>query len=190
VHAKGQIAHFDTDQTQIPPEGMRRAVNYRLPDDILIRHIEPVPDTFDAIASTISKRYQFFIWNTLDHSPFFSELAWHRWQPLDVTAMRAAAAYLVGTHDFTTLRPGPDIIAKQRCGRFFRLLGVVPAAAHRDRIEGTGFLWNMVRIMVGNAGGCGIGRYVPEDIPRWLPPWTAAPEAQPRRRHGTVLAVG
>jgi len=52
VHAKGQVAHFDTPSVQIPPEGMRRAINARLPPDILVRAIEPVPDTFDAIRST------------------------------------------------------------------------------------------------------------------------------------------
>src|ERR1700722_11678447 len=51
VHTKGQVAHFDTDQLQIPAEGMRRAVNHKLPDDIVIRHIEPVAETFDAILS-------------------------------------------------------------------------------------------------------------------------------------------
>src|SRR5262245_24248603 len=54
VHAKGQIAHFDTDQTQIPIKGLREATNARLPADVLVRHIEPVPDTFDAITSTVS----------------------------------------------------------------------------------------------------------------------------------------
>src|SRR5947207_2797442 len=43
VHAKGQVAHFDTDQLQIPPEGMRMALNHQLPEDILVRSIEVVP---------------------------------------------------------------------------------------------------------------------------------------------------
>src|SRR6266704_696901 len=47
VHAKGQIVHFDTDQLQIPPEGMRQAINARLPEDILIRAIDAVDDSFD-----------------------------------------------------------------------------------------------------------------------------------------------
>src|ERR1700722_15444644 len=55
VHAKAQIAHFDTDQIQIPPEGMLRAVNHSLPPDVLIRAIEPAPEGFDAIFSTASK---------------------------------------------------------------------------------------------------------------------------------------
>src|SRR5439155_14089155 len=75
VHAKGQVAHFDTDQTQIPPEGLRRAIDAALPDDIVIRNVEAVPDSFDAIASTTSKRYQYLIWNAEERSPFFCDLA-------------------------------------------------------------------------------------------------------------------
>src|SRR5436305_854616 len=97
VHAKGQVAHFDTDLLQIPAEGMRRAVNHALPADILVRAVETAPAGFDAIRSTASKRYQYFIWNHQDRPPFFPELAWHRWQGLDVDAMRAAAMRFVGT---------------------------------------------------------------------------------------------
>src|SRR5439155_25359199 len=90
VHAKAQVAHFDTDQIQIPPEGLRQAVNARLSSDILIRSIAPVTDTFDAIKSTRSKRYQYFIWNAPDRPVFFSDLAWHRWQRLNSDAMSEA----------------------------------------------------------------------------------------------------
>src|SRR5437762_3585520 len=76
VHAKGQVAHFDTDQIQIPPNGLRMAVNDQLPDDMIIRSIEPAPARFDAISSTISKRYQYFIWNTPDRNPFIADLSW------------------------------------------------------------------------------------------------------------------
>src|SRR3954451_22961761 len=79
VHAKGQVAHFDTDQTQIPTEGLRMAVNHALPDDITIRKIEPVPDSFVATISTISKRYQYAVWNEEDRPTFFGDLVWHRW---------------------------------------------------------------------------------------------------------------
>src|SRR5579872_1147704 len=91
VHAKGQVAHFDTTATHIPPDSLRRAVNHQLPSDILIREIKPVPDSFDAITYAVSKRYQYFIWNALNRNPFIHELCWHRWQTLDIAAMKAAA---------------------------------------------------------------------------------------------------
>src|SRR5688500_4946493 len=107
VHAKGQVVHFDTDKVQIPIAGLRRAVNHRLPSDILIRSIAPVPQWFAAHASTRTKRYQFLIWNHADRPLLFSELAWHRWHYLDVPKMVRAARHLVGEHDFASFaRPG------------------------------------------------------------------------------------
>src|SRR5205823_3132813 len=107
VHAKGQIAHFDTDQLQIPCEGLRRAINAALPADIVVKTLEPVPDLFDATTSTTSKRYQYAIWNRPDRPAFFGDLVWHRWQDLNVDAMKQAASRLAGEHDFASFaRPG------------------------------------------------------------------------------------
>lgn len=167
VHAKGQVAHFDTDQTQIPAEGLRRAVNARLPEDILVRAIEPVPDSFDAITSTLSKRYQYHIWNAPDRPVFFPDLAWHRWQTLDVPAMSAAAVQLVGEHDFATF-------ARPAHGRENTIRTVLACqVSHRGNkivigVEGSGFLWNMVRIITGTLVEVGLGRFAPDDIPKML----------------------
>src|SRR5688572_12894935 len=158
VHAKGQVAHFDTNQTQIPPEGLRRAANARLPDDILISHIEPVDDTFDAISSTVSKRYQYLIWHAPDRPVFAADLAWHRWQDLDVPEMTSAAAQLVGEHDFASF-------AKPGHGRENTIRRVLSCDVSKRGpklvigVEGTGFLWNMVRIMVGTLVEVGLGRF-------------------------------
>lgn len=167
VHAKGQVAHFDTDQLQIPPDGLRRAVNARLPDDIVIRTIRPVPDTFDAIASTLSKRYQYVIRNTPNRSVFDADLAWHRWQPLDVPAMADAASRLVGTHDFASFtRPAHGRATS------VRTILACDVSARGGRIvigvEGTGFLWNMVRIIAGTLVEIGHGRRPPAEIDAML----------------------
>lgn len=163
VHAKGQVAHFDTDQTQIPVEGMRRAANTRLPDDILIRSIELAPPGFDAIASTVSKRYQYCVWNTLDRSPLISELVWHRWQPLDLEAMQAAAAHLVGEHDFASFaRPGHSRINTVRRLYACSVSRLGPRLV--IGVEGAGFLWNMVRIIAGTLVEVGLGLFTPGDV--------------------------
>src|SRR5215211_5902072 len=70
VHAKGQLAHFDSDQTQIPIEGMRRAINSALPEDITVRALDPVDSSFRAIKSATSKRYQYAIWNDTNRPTF------------------------------------------------------------------------------------------------------------------------
>lgn len=167
VHAKGQLAHFDTDQVQIPKEGLRKAVNHQLPPDILIRAIDPVPDTFDAVQSTLRKRYQYFIWNCADRPVFFSDLAWHRWHRLDVSAMKAAAAHFVGRHDFTSFaRPGHGrdnaLRTVYACDVSYRAPRIVIG------IEASGFLWNMVRIMVGTLVQVGLHGYEPDAIPEML----------------------
>ena len=186
VHAKGQIVHFDTAATQIPREGLRRAVNAALPTDITIRKLEPVGEEFDAITSTTSKRYQYAIWNQSDRPTFFADLVWHRWQPLDVDAMRAAAAKLIGTHDFASFaRPGH--------GRENTIRTVLSCDVARRGpmivigIEGTGFLWNMVRIIIGTLAEVGMGRVAPGEMEAILAArdrQAAGPTAPP---HGLYL---
>ncbi|HTW95374.1 MAG TPA: tRNA pseudouridine(38-40) synthase TruA [Tepidisphaeraceae bacterium] len=167
VHAKGQVAHFDTDQTQIPPEGLRAAVNHRLPADILIRSVEPVSGEFDAIQCAVAKRYQYSIWNRADRNPFAPDLAWHRWQELDREAMKAGAGYFVGTQDFASFaRPGhrreSTIRTVTDCGVSWRGGRVVIGVA------GNGFLWNMIRIMVGTLVEVGLGRYPADEIAKMI----------------------
>jgi tRNA pseudouridine38-40 synthase len=167
VHAKGQIAHFDTDKIQIPAEGLRQAVNARLPGDILVQAIDPVPDAFDAIKSTRSKRYQYFIWNASDRPVFFSDLAWHRWHELNIPAMQAAMQRLVGEHDFASFaRPGH--------GREHTIRTIYACQLHARgpklvfAVEGSGFLWQMVRIIVGTIVEVGLERYDAAEVQRIL----------------------
>jgi len=167
VHAKGQVAHFDTPMTQIPVEGLRRAINARLPGDILVRQIEPVPDEFDAIRSTESKRYQYVIWNQPDRPALFPDLVWHRWQPLNVDAMSQAAKHFIGTHDFTSfVRPGHG---REHCVRTIFDCSVAWRAPKLIiGVRGSGFLWNMVRIIVGTLAHVGLHHVKPEEIPKIL----------------------
>lgn len=163
VHAKGQLAHFDTVHVQAPVEGMRRAVNHALPDDILVRTIEPVAPSFNAVTSTTSKRYQYHVWNAPDRPPFTADLAMHRWQEMDVGAMAAGAAQLVGTHDFASFaRPG------HKRENTVRTILACEVSRRGPRVvigvESNGFLWNMVRIIAGTLIEVGIGRIAPEAI--------------------------
>jgi tRNA pseudouridine38-40 synthase len=176
VHAKGQLVHFDTDKLDIPTDSLRRAINHQLPDDILVRAIDPVSPKYDAILSTFSKRYQYVIWNQEDRPPFMGDLVWHRWKPMDYAVMREAARHLVGTHDFASFaRPG-----HKRANTVRTLLDFDISWRHPRLVfgvEGRGFLWHMVRIMVGTLVDVGLGRFTPDDIPRML-------EARDRRAAG------
>jgi tRNA pseudouridine38-40 synthase len=163
VHAKGQLAHFDTQAIQIPPDRLRQAVNARLPGDIIIRSIEPAPSDFHAIKWTLRKRYQYFIWHAPDRNPFAPDLCWHRWQKLDLDALRQAAALFVGEHDFASFaKTGHGRTSTVRtlldCSVSYRAPKLVIG------VEGTGFLWNMVRIMVGTLVQVGLGHFTPDDV--------------------------
>jgi tRNA pseudouridine38-40 synthase len=167
VHAKGQIAHFDTEQIDIPAEGLRRGINSLLPPDILVRKAEAVHDYFDAIQSTTRKRYQYGLWSAEDRDVFYHDLVWHRWQPLDIEAMAEAGSYFVGEHDFASFaRPGHRRFSTIRtiygCDISFRSPFAVIG------VEGNGFLWNMVRIIVGTLVQVGIGRLPVDEIPDML----------------------
>ncbi len=163
VHAKGQVAHFDTDKIQIPIEALRQSVNARLPGDILIRRVAAVDDSFDAIRSTLSKRYQYVIWHSPDRPPFINELVWHRWFKLDIEAMQRAAVNLMGEHDFASFaKPGHGrentIRTVHDCSVSYRSPRLIVG------VEGSGFLWHMVRIIVGTLLEVGLGRTRPEEI--------------------------
>ncbi len=178
VHAKGQVAHFDTHMTMIPMEGLRRGVNSRLPEDILVKKIEAVPSTFDAQYSTESKRYQYVIWNSYDRPPFFGDLVFHRFQKMDLDAVRAAAQLIEGTHDFNAFaKPGhkraSTIRTVHECSISYRSPRIVVG------VTGSGFLWNMVRIIVGTLVEVGIGRIKVEDIPKIM-------ETRDRRNAGNT----
>jgi tRNA pseudouridine38-40 synthase len=186
VHAKGQVAHFDSIRLGMPTEGMRRALNHDLPDDVIVRAIEAVPREFDAIRSTASKRYQYLIWNHVDRPVFFGDLAWHRWQPLDVAAMQAAAADFVGTHDFSSFaRPG------HKRETTIRTVTHCTVSARNPRIvigvEGTGFLWHMVRIMAGTLVEIGLGLRGAHDVPQMLAALDRRAAGQTAPPHGLYL---
>ena len=186
VHAKGQIVTFDTDQLQIPREGMRRGVNSALPEDIEVRVIEPVAPEFNAVTWTTSKRYQYAIWNKTDRPTFFGDLTWHRWQELDLPAMQDAARRLVGEHDFASFaRPGHKRASTVRTIRACEVSRRGPLVV--VGVEGTGFLWNMVRIIVGTLVEVGMGRTAPAEIDHMLAAkdrTAAGPTAPP---HGLYL---
>ena len=186
VHAKGQLAHFDTEQVQIPPEGMRKAVNHQLPGDILVRNIERIHPTFNAVHSTTSKRYQYLIWNAPDRPVFSNDLSWHRWQKLDVERMAEAAAHFVGRHDFASFaRPGHGrdntVRTVYACEVSIRSPRLVIA------VEGSGFLWNMVRIMVGTLVQIGIHRHRPQSIAEMLEARDRAASGPTAPPHGLYL---
>ncbi len=163
VHAKGFVAHFQT-QSRLPDPKIKDALNYYLPADIVVFKARTVKSGFHARYSAKSKIYQYDIWNDktrpLFEAPF---VLWYS-GPLDLDKMKKASKHFLGRHDFFAFKDsGDDVkdtvrtikkISVQKKGSLLRLL-----------IEGDGFLTHMVRIIAGTLMEVGKGRIAPESIP-------------------------
>ncbi|HOO27789.1 MAG TPA: tRNA pseudouridine(38-40) synthase TruA [Lachnospiraceae bacterium] len=162
VHANGAIAVFDTN-SRIPGEKFSYALNQSLPEDIRIRRSKEVAADFHPRRMKTKKTYEYRIWH--DEFPLPTNRLYTHWvyTPLNVEAMRAAAAYFIGEHDFrafcsahtqaeTTVRTIFDLqIAEQ--GNLITI-----------RVCGNGFLYHMVRIIAGTLLDIGQGRQEPEAV--------------------------
>ena len=161
VHARGQVANFETT-CEIPCGNLRKAIGSRLPKDVSILRADEVPIGFRACSDPVSKLYRYTIHNTEGRpvGEHIHRFCYHYWHPLDEGRMREAAALLVGTHDFvafaskgspreTTVR---TVLRLEIFRRFDQLL---------VDVEGTGFLYNQVRNMVGTLIEIGRGHWDP-----------------------------
>lgn len=162
VHAEGNVAVFDT-KTGIPPERIAYAVNRLLPEDIVVVKSEEVPENWHPRYQDSVKTYEYRILNREMPDPVRRFTTFHVSYPLNPEAMREAAGYLRGEHDFksfcsihtsvkSTVRTIYDITI-ERDGDIITL-----------RISGNGFLYNMVRIIAGTLINVGRGAWPPERI--------------------------
>ena len=162
VHALGQVANFYSDK-EYDPHRIRRALNALTPDDIAIKKVEIVPESFDARRDGRSRVYEYRILNRPTASPFYLNRAWHLHEPLDVTAMGVATAWLVGRHDFSSFRAAG-------CEAAHPVREVYCANLdQRDEllvytIEATAFLRHMVRNIVGTLVEVGRGLRTPQSF--------------------------
>lgn len=185
VHALGNVAVFDTESS-IPPERFSYALNQRLPEDIVVVHSEEVAADWHPRYCDSIKTYEYHILNAQTPDPTRRLTTYFVSYKLDVEKMRQAAVYLVGKHDFAsfcsihtnaedTVRTiyGIEIVEKERGQQ--DTVEDIPEE-HPDetrevrerelviRIRGNGFLYNMVRIIVGTLLRVGRGFYTPEQV--------------------------
>lgn len=177
VHALGQTAHFhaETDKT---PDEIRDYLNRYLPEDIAVLSLEEAPERFHSRLCAVGKTYCYRVLNSAVPHIFDRRYVWQVPQPLEIGAMRQAAAYLIGSHDFqsfTSARRGKkstvrriDDIRIERAGDEIRLT-----------YDGDGFLYHMVRIMTGTLVEVGLGQRAPRQMPEIL-------EAKSREKAGTL----
>lgn len=177
VHAMGNVAVFDTESS-IPAEKIAMALNQRLPEDIVVVQSEEVPLTFHPRYCDCSKTYEYHIINTRIPIPTKRTTNYFVSYVLDIDKMRQAASYLVGEHDFVSFcNIRTDVENTVR--RIYVLDILTDGDEITIRITGNGFLYNMVRIIVGTLIRVGRGFYEPEKVKEIL-------EAKDRRVAGVT----
>lgn len=177
VHAMGNVAVFDTETT-IPPERIALAMNQRLPEDIVIVKSEEVAADFHPRYCDCSKTYEYHIINTRIPVPTKRYTNYFVSYNLNLDHMREAASYLVGEHDFVSFcNVRTDV---ENTVRTITALDVIENGNEITiRITGNGFLYNMVRIIVGTLIRVGRGFYAPEKVKEIL-------EAKDRKAAGVT----
>ena len=166
VHALAYCANFRTESA-IPIDRVPLALNSRLPADIAVQDAVEAPEDFNAIGSCIQKEYIYRIHNSRIRDPFLDCRACFWPAPLDAEIMDAAAAAFVGTHDFAAVRSvGTETRTTVRTVKWChaeRTGDVITVAVCAD-----GFLYNMVRAIVGTLVYASDGKLSPSDIPALL----------------------
>ncbi len=191
VHALCNLAVFDT-QSRIPAQKFSNALNVRLPEQICVIDSREVPADFHPRFCDTVKTYDYVIYNAPFPSPRRRRFSFYSYTPFDVEKMRQAAQYLVGEHDFksfcsvhtqaqTTVRTvtGIEVIEKPCAEEQAAMLagqGAETESAQQSarrgvspreiviRVSGTGFLYNMVRIIAGTLMEAGRGAIEPEQV--------------------------
>lgn len=156
VHALGQSAHFDTS-CSIPADKFAFALNTMLPPDVRIRLSRQVPESFHARFSTKGKRYRYWFYAN-PHAGALNRLTHaHVIYPLNLQKMVSEAQTLVGTHDFAAFAASGSVVKDT-----VRTIYCADVTRNEDEIqliiEGSGFLYNMVRIIAGTLVGVGSGK--------------------------------
>lgn len=163
VHALNQVAHFITGSV-MNLASLHRGLNSLLPPDVVIKEMTEVREDFHARYSAKSRIYQYLIWNSSIRSPFYQRFSWQVVQQLDMDAMRQAARYLIGSHDFSSFQgtgsvcrsPVREVVTFTIRGRTGKWIIVT--------VEANSFLRHMVRNIVGTLIDVGKGTMSAEEF--------------------------
>lgn len=166
VHALGQVIHFDFPYER-PLEKLRFALDTQTPEDISVKSVEKVADDFHARYLAKEKTYEFHVEIGKPRSPFRRFYASYYSYPLDIERMQRAIGDFVGTYDYSSFCSSGSSVENKVRTVYEARLEVTP---ERNELiftfRGDGFLYNMVRIMVGTLLKIGNGRLEEDAIPR------------------------
>ena len=162
VHALGQVANFKID-TKLPAAAVMDYINQYLPEDIGVIAIEEMPERFHSRLNAKGKTYCYRIWNEKLPCVFLRRYVYELQEPLDLDAMRTAAACLVGTHDFKAFTSNK----KSRKSTIRTMDAILIDKEGSDVVitySGDGFLYHMVRILTGTLIEAGLGQRDPASV--------------------------
>ena len=170
VHACGQVVHCDID-TRIPADKLSFVINTKLPPDIRVMHSEEAAPDFHARFDVKKKTYSYRFYIARHSSPLLERTHYCVHVPLDIDAMRTAAKHIIGTHDFNAFCSA-DTTVKSTVRTVFDCQ-VVRHTPQNDAttdiysidVTGSGFLYNMVRIISGTLIDVGMGKISADKIP-------------------------
>jgi tRNA pseudouridine38-40 synthase len=164
------VAHFETGagECRMPPRKLALALNAWLPPDVRVLAAARAGRDFNARFDASGKQYRYFVWNHSAMNPLIRHTAWQVSRPLDLAAMRRAAAALRGRHDFQSFTSNPGYarestvrtLSKCEIKRSGPLLTFV--------IEGDGFLYKMCRGIVGTLVQVGLGKFPAHEVSSML----------------------
>lgn len=166
VHARGQVIHFDSPLS-IPEARWTAALNSLLPDEVSILEVEKAGASFHARFDVTGKEYRYFVYTEPIRNPFKRNQAHHYPYPLNLAAMRNASKHFIGIHDFTSFCSAKTEV-EDRVREIREIDLVEEEGMLIFRFVGNGFLYNMVRILVGTLLQVGSGDILPQEIPEIL----------------------
>ena len=178
VHSKGQVFHFSTS-IEIPEDRWPFAFNNKLPKDIVVLDAVRVPDDFHARFDAAEKTYRYCLWNHRISNAFLRRYAWHIPYSLDIDVMRKGASFLIGEHDFTSFCSNKAVVVNRTRHVYEISIEEEGSGEIWLTFRGKGFLYNMVRIMVGTLVQVGSGKYPYEAVQQIL-------KARDRNRAGVT----
>lgn len=163
AHAAGQVANFHAD-TNLTPAEICDYLRHYLPEDIGVLSVEEVDPRFHSRFHAVQKTYVYRIWTSEQPCVFDRKYVWPVRAQFDLSAMKAAAEQFLGSHDFTAFCSNKHF--KKSAVRNIYSLDIVQTENElRFTVTGDGFLYNMVRIMVGTLLSVGTGEKCAADIP-------------------------
>lgn len=162
VHANEQYFHFDTE-LNITQEKWKHAFNSALPKDILVEHVEQIKDDFHCRYDCVGKKYRYKVYIDETRHIFEHDTKVQQKKPLNIHAMQEAANYFIGTHDFTSFcSQKTEVENKERT--IYQSEIIKTADGFEFIVTGSGFLYNMVRVMVAYLLLVGEGKRKGTDI--------------------------